>query len=109
MNPNRKCRMCEAMGENQAELKDLIQILPDYKKYTEGSLVGYMTDDPICKDVAAALPLLRDKANECPVCIMASLKQAHLPPHTAQDFKYKEEMSAIWNDIMARRYPDEIY
>ena len=69
MNPNRVCRMCAIGGWEQPKMETLLAILPDGTKqpYEEIRLVMDLT-----------IKELRRATKECPACMFAALRQAHL-------------------------------
>lgn len=98
MNPNRRCRMCDAQAESPESMDVLLSILPDPKKYnldpddfTEGNRLR--------DDVVAALPALRDKTLNCPACILAAIRQRGIPIYMVDGFDFKAECEAFFDRI----------
>lgn len=52
--------------------------------------------EPITKE---EMDKIRDAAGNCPACIMAVLRQNHVPVPCAHDFDFKKEMESIWNEF----------
>jgi len=106
-NPARECGVCRIMGETQAPIADLVACLPDLQEQEiypkEPGLKFFDVVDPE-NLLHGALKALRDKANECPACIMAAFRQKGIPLRMAQDngFDYKAEMKMIFDDLNAR-------
>ncbi len=82
-NPSRICRMCDVLETRHTPLEELIALLPD------PNMPDTRTDDEIWWDkplsplyaaLSEALPILRKKADGCPVCMFAALRQAKIPP-----------------------------
>jgi len=114
MNPNRVCGMCEIVGEAQPDLSELIKLLPNPKEY-EGtwSMDGdeWISYSGLDEAVAAALPALRDAANNCPACILAAIRQAGIPVLVAIGFDVKAEWQKFWDAYNESQhdYPDNYY
>lgn len=80
-NPNRICRMCDVLETNHTPLEELISLLPD------PNMTDTRTDEeiwrgkpsPLYAALAEAMPILRSKANRCPVCVFAALRQGKIP------------------------------
>ena len=81
MNPNRQCRMCEKIDGIQKPMVELIALAKDLSK-------------------------LRDAASDCPMCILAALRQAGLVAEAQYD--YAGECKKIFAD-MAAKYEVESY
>jgi hypothetical protein len=62
--------MCAIGGWTQPKMTSLLAILPDGIKHPDGM--------NLFDTVKEKLPLLRKATNECPACMLASLRQAHL-------------------------------
>jgi len=89
MNPNRVCRTCLLMEATQAKMEDLIAILPNAELHKTDS-----DDYSPTLTVAAneVLPKLRKAANNCPACILAAIRQAHIPVPMVTDFDFAAEL-----------------
>ena len=100
LNPNRYCGYCQLLEVPQPDLKELIALLPDpneYKTVDEYGSLSFRSD--FCKAVEDIMPKLREKANNCPTCIMAALRQKKIPVPIATDFDFKKECQNIWADF----------
>jgi hypothetical protein len=103
MNPARKCRVCELLGEVTPIVADLVALLPNPKDYPS---LGTMDEvNTLSSAVDAAIPALREATHNCPACIMAALRQAGIPVPLVDEFDFKREMQSIFSDINAERYP----
>lgn len=74
MNPNRVCRLCKNMEEDQPDMRELLAILPDISKYEYGAKIFGETTTMINiellqKDFIQILQKLRELTNNCPNCI----------------------------------------
>lgn len=87
MNPNRACRVCLLLGVHQQPMSELLATLPKPASYNFDPLEAF-------EGVTLAMPLLRRKANNCPACILATLRQSGLIGITYID--YKQEMRDIF-------------
>jgi len=90
MNPNRVCRMCEKMEEEQVSINKLIAALPEV----------IVVDDfgDITTSVEGDLKTVRAISNNCPACILAAIRQSG---HFSLEFgfDYKKECKKFWNDL----------
>lgn len=96
LNPKRICRMCNAMQEGQSEMKDLIALVPK------------PDSTQVCPSLNVSAEL-RDKANDCPICILAAIRQAEIPVHYFSGFDFKKECSEQWAQINEERCRAGIY
>lgn len=81
-NPNRVCKMCNFLGNEQSPLTELIAI---------ASAKGDCWMDK-----------LRSAANECPACMLATLRQSN-PTDELYTFDFKAEMQRCFNDYAEMR------
>jgi len=105
-NPNRECGMCGCGPENQAKLRELIPLLPPEHELYWGEGWSCEEEEAITESLNAALPAIREAVANCPLCILAALKQTDVPAHFATDFDYQRERLEWWrivNDEAARR------
>jgi len=96
MNPNRVCGMCKMLDMEQPSMELMISLLPKQSdvlkdmgdwEYYAGAVLN------------AALPKLREAANNCPACIMAAIRQSGFPVHVMSDFNFTEECRSAWADF----------
>lgn len=105
MNPLRKCRVCELLGEVTPVVGDLVALLPRPGDYP--STGNFDEENAFYDAVDSALPALREAAHNCPACVMAALRQASIPVPMVDSFCFKGEMQSIFANINADRYPYE--
>ena len=110
-NPHRFCKVCAILEEIQTPTHKLIDCLPPLEDVQSeidipmGWGENYTMEtqrifnEESTKIVNESLPLLRKKANDCPACIMAALRQKGIPVPVATDFDYKKEMESIFSEI----------
>ena len=99
-NPERICRMCKTLGVEQRPIADLTAILPDPAEYAtedEWGWSGY--NDRLFTDTDAVMPKLKDLVSDCPMCVMAALRQKGIPVNKVKSFDYKKEITGIWKMI----------
>lgn len=117
LNQARVCRMCTHIGDGQADMAEMLALLPDPKPFE--SIVHHDADewmdayDEHCFDhegfnvaVAPALKALRDLTSNCPACILAALRQKGIPVPAVEGFNFKSELAEFWsaeNDARAER------
>ena len=96
MNPDRHCGMCATSDLPQKPMPELLATL-------EGIEISETTDEygvsiKFEGDMDAALLRLRDKAENCPACILAALRQKGIPvPMTT--FKFTDECHEFWHNV----------
>ena len=104
-NPNRICRMCEVLETRHTPLEELVAILPD------ANMPDTRTNEEVWRDrpqspfnvaLAQVFPLLRKKADGCPVCIFAALRQAKIPAD-----RELFDLKAKCNAVLEERYRRE--
>ena len=99
MNPDRVCGVCGIVEATQRPIQELIALLPNhlnFQCYGEGH-EGY--DAALTITANKKLPRLREAANDCPACILAAIRQAHIPVPMVSDFNWTREMQAVWDAI----------
>ena len=98
-NPNRVCNVCvKLLEEKQTPISDLLKLLPVPEIKDDG--YGCMKlISPTTKELNDFLPALRDASNNCPACIMATLRQKGFYVSFATNFNWKNEMGKIWDNI----------
>lgn len=109
-NPERKCRMCDILGVTQLPITDLMAILPDPSEYAyedEWGSGGYRENLFIATDTV--MPRLREITSECPMCIMAALRQKGIPVIAVRGFDYKNEIAGAWNKIREEENKSHVY
>ena len=119
LNPGRICGVCKMdhgdfSPTNPAEQKpitEMIALLPDSDKFkVDNETGGFYFSNDLTKAVNEALPKLREASGNCPACIMAALRQRHIPVPMATDFNWTKEMGEIWSNINeSRRGADDYY
>jgi len=101
MNPNRHCRMCSLLDVDQEPMAELVACLP------VAPATGEWPEEyeERCR---AALPTLREKAHDCPVCIFAAIRQAKIPAEVT-GFDFAVESTAAFEKVNARHSGREGY
>jgi hypothetical protein len=106
LNPARDCGICGFInGGMQVSTAELLLLLPDPKTFVRhqsedfGPDIGVTEwdehdDAAMCAAVHAVLPKLRELTDDCPACILASLRQKGIPVPVITDFNFTEEMKA---------------
>jgi hypothetical protein len=125
LNPARVCKLCLKNSDGaQADMAAMLAILPDPAQFMvtlpAEYVMGDTTDEWLCirqesthisdeaikPALALAMPKLRELANECPVCILAALRQKGIPVPIVDGFNFKEELAEFWsgfNDAQEER------
>lgn len=109
LNPNRECRMCNLLANvfdadfERKTLAELIAMLPDSGPYN--AVRDLDINRELTAAVIEAIPALRNAAGNCPACMMAALRLAHIPVPMAENFDFRKEMDSLMSDIRAERDP----
>ena len=93
MNPDRICRVCKHVGQEQPPIKDLIQLMPKMIVHIDDEW-GFETvknED----ELKAAFTELDKAAGECYMCVFAALRQSGIHPNIV--FDYKAASKEYWN------------
>ena len=106
MNPNRECRMCDkGAGGHGHTIAELMELLPhpdieltlppttitDIRKLSEyRSAFELLVED--------SMPKLREAAENCPMCILAALRQRKIEVWSVKSFDYTKECKSIFDD-----------
>ena len=110
MNPNRKCRMHKFTLETEEDSFDpnmdtLLSILPNPEWIEDewGGLTLYAFSQ---EEITKSMDELRERADNCPACILSVLRQKGIDGEMVGfDFKKeKMEMFSGYNDSMADAY-----
>lgn len=103
LNPNRDCRMCGLItGGHPEPMAELLAILPDMPEYPsivsgDESWKRWETCQQIAHEAMAAL---REKVDNCPACILATIRQKNTD--FPVEFDFQAESKAIFAE-----YPRE--
>ena len=92
--------MCKIVESEQFEVVELIAALPNPKDYGEVGTTGkgtvYVGLD---EAINSAILVLREKSNNCPMCILAALRQSGIiPAISIHAFDYKAEVERFWKE-----------
>ena len=95
-NPNRKCEIHKHVDEPQRPMPELIAIL-----------TAHVRDN----DWDKAMSDLRDATDNCPVCILAAIRQSEVQKYQIDDegpsggadlkFDFKAELAEFWKEVNA--------
>ena len=108
LNPLRSCKCCLRLnGSDGTPLPEMLALLPDPAAFMRqvpeedfgewlGSIPAHqeMDDEGLRTATHAALPALRELTEDCPVCILAALRQRGIPVPVVTAFNFSEEMKA---------------
>ena len=97
--------MCDVLETDHTPLDELIALLPDPNMPdTRADFeIWDGKPSPLYAALAEVMPLLRKKANGCPVCVFAALRQAKIPPDR-ELFNLKVECKQALADSNGGRY-----
>jgi len=109
LNPNRKCGVCGMIEETQEPIAVLLDCLPEFDSlkipcgYGSNDINdGYSIADSFKTEALKFTKALRDKANNCPACMMAAFRQKGIPIPEIKElglYDFTKEMQSIWSDI----------
>jgi len=109
MNPERECGMCMAAENYQISVRELTSLLPNPNDYLIKTEWGDEFHANFDKALKPALEALRSKADNCPACILAAIRQAGIPVPAVRDFNFTAECKTFWNDINPSDHTGEYY
>ena len=98
MNSDRVCRMCKDYGDGtpQAKMGDMLKALELAKiEEIEEDRFGVTVK---IKNEKEAIERLRELSNNCPMCMMATIKQYTKYPGLFSSFKFNEEKAKWWEE-----------
>ena len=95
--------MCELLETRHTPLEELIALLPDPEMPdTRADFeIWDGKPSPLYAALTEVLPILRMKADGCPVCVFAALRQSKMPADT-ELFNLKAECKAALEDYQNR-------
>ena len=105
-NPNRECGVCGLVEGTPQPLESLIRLWQDAEeeRYHAAPGKGYdFLTELLTNEANAVLPQVRDAANNCPACILASIRQAGIPVPMVTGFDWTNEMKAVWDEFNAAK------
>jgi hypothetical protein len=96
------------------DLKQIIAALPDIADYPDKEIGSgsdaYTDPHPGLADALDALmPRLRELSYDCPACLLAAMRQKHIPVHFAQQFNYRKEAKSIRDEYYENKNGVEEY
>jgi hypothetical protein len=97
-NPDRVCGMCELFGTAQADMAELLAILPEFPR------VDGDKEQPYIDAVEAVMQKIRDLTDNCPACILSALRQKGIPLPVVKSFDYMAERKSMFDEYNADQY-----
>ena len=88
--------MCAIFDLEQPQMSDLIKILPT-PVITDDDM-GFLTVINI-KEIESAMEKLRSVTENCPACILATIRQMGIPVPAINSFNFTEECKSWWADF----------
>jgi hypothetical protein len=105
LNPNRHCRFCELVENEQKPMSELLSLIPDVKQYEKFNInLGENSIEIPVEDANKILSTLREATNNCPICIMAALRQKGIPVPIISNFNYEKEVAVFWSDYNSNQH-----
>jgi hypothetical protein len=92
--------MCEILETRHTPLTELMALLPDSSLPDTRSKgeIWENKSSPLDEAIVQSLPILRIKADGCPVCIFAALRQAKISVNR-ELFDFKAECKSALHEI----------
>lgn len=112
MNPDRHCRMCMLIGEEQQLVENLLIIFPKdllkcYKEIQDNcAYIGLAESNKLTEMFKPHLDKLYQAVHTCPACMLAVIRQSGLRGFDI-GFDYKKEIEAFWEDYNKRQREKE--
>lgn len=99
-NPSRICGVCDRLALAAAPLSELVALVRSIGKLEHNEFIDYSwySLDSV------AFATLREKAANCPCCILAALRQGNGQAMSDVNFDFKQEIKDVWKD-----YDDDAY
>ncbi|MDO8610957.1 MAG: hypothetical protein Q7R95_10535, partial [bacterium] len=85
--------------------------IKDYKKNDTNYLGSFtsITYGNLEEKLTEILPKLRHESGNCPVCILAAIRQAKIPVYLMKDFDFKKECEEIFKQRNADMEDERSY
>jgi len=99
INPGRICGMCSLVGNYQAPIEELKNIILKYICKDTGEIPFVITN--LIVDEKKTLAELREKTNNCPACILAAIRQSDLSETQGINFNFKDERDRFFEEYNA--------
>jgi len=93
LNPDRLCGVCLAMKLDAAPLAELIAFVQSVHEKYVCPITSTFHFDIVKEDVVT----LRDRAGNCPACVLAALRQTKTFT-ASDDFDFRAELKSMWAD-----------
>lgn len=100
LNLNRSCRMCDVIGEHN-DIKTLLAMIPNQIITKENCVIFEIDYDQVSNEseILQAFREMKEKANNCPACILAVLRQYRKENDRMYiPWDYKENVDAFWSE-----------
>jgi len=98
--------MCRIFDLKQSNIVDLLTILP--KPVMIDDEYGRITLVNI-KEIEASMEKLRSVTENCPACILATLRQMQIPVPAITSFNFTEECKSWWSDFNEAQAQNDYY
>ncbi len=111
LNPQRECRFCTIISGSTTSIEEMLKVMPNIEDYK------LLEDDNICDSnfqietfsgldeaLKKAIDKIRELSDNCPCCILATLRQCNLHMHAFKIFNYKKEVEEFWSEFNKREF-----
>jgi len=95
MNPNRKCGLCAMVGGGYGQLEEGLSALKPYGDFVKKPDEAWGGTLP-----RGAEQKLRDAVDNCPVCMLAAIRQFGLETGQMPGFDYESESKSHYSDSL---------
>ncbi len=99
MNPDRYCRLCKS---DNTQLLRAIGVLPNPKDYgveNKDYLYAWTSYPKMHEVLEQVMPDVRAILDNCPVCMLAALRQRGQGELYSSTFDYQKEMKEHWDEV----------
>ena len=106
LNPDRICRMCAMFDLEQRKMSDLLKILPT-PVIIEDDEMGLTLIN--VKEIESAMEKLRSVNDNCPACLLATIRQMGIPVPAVSSFNFTEECKSAWACLNEAQIRNDYY
>lgn len=99
MNPERQCRVCGFLELHQKPMIVLRGCFPIKTDVMVQDEFGYTVTYLGSLKIGEGLTKLRELTENCPACILATIRQSGIPVPAVEGFDFMAEMAAAWTSF----------
>ena len=108
MNPNRVCRLCAMIDNNNLQMNELLSYLPNPEDFKTDDQLGGLHYTGIDQKINEGVKELEQKTDDCPMCIFSALRQSGCLSVMTFVWDYQLKLNTWWSDFnLAQAEADE--